>query len=346
MRLLYVSPGPLDAKAVDGLSQFAVTWPGDVVTVAPAGANAAPAETPAVRVITEQPSADTVRALSPDVVLALHRPEFAWLTAIAPTVYTAEFTRRIRTDQQHLTAHTGLDRARISVGQLRRERQYRAMASSAAGLQCNGLAAWDAYARLSPSPLAFRDHRIRAADLALARTRDTWDGRRPLRVAFSGRITAVKGPRTVLDVAALMPEVEFVVLGDGDQRAELQRRAPGNVRFAGFLAFAEWTAYVREHVDLALLPYPQGDPSGTYYEALGSGVPVVGARNTTWRRLADDEGLGWAEPDAPTIAERIRTLRPADLDAVRTRALDALVPFEEVAAQRVAHLATIAAGGR
>ncbi|OZB84119.1 glycosyltransferase [Microbacterium sp. 13-71-7] len=344
MRLVYVSPGPLDAKAVEGLSEFAATWPGEVVAVAPDSGVASPE---GVRVVADPaPSAASVRALAPDVVLALHRPEFAWLAPIAPTVFTAEFTRQIRTDQQLLTAHTGQERIRIRLGQLRRERRYRAMAAAAAGLQCNGHAAWDAYAGLNRDALAFRDHRIRRADLTLAGGRDTWTGDRPLRVAFSGRITAVKGPGTVLDVAARLPEVEFVLLGDGDQRAALESRAPGNVRFAGFLPFRDWTAFMRERVDLALLPYPQGDPSCTYYEALGCGVPVVGARNTTWTRLADEEGLGWAERDAEALADRLRTLRPADLDAVRTRALEALTPFEDVAAQRVAHLAAVARGGR
>lgn len=344
MRLVYVSPGPLDAKAVEGLSEFAATWQGEVVALAPDSGVASPER---VRVVTDPaPSAASVRALAPDVVLALHRPEFAWLTEVAPTVFTAEFDRRIRTDQQRVTAGGAVDRARIALGQVRRERRYRAMAAAAAGLQCNGHAAWDAYAGLNRSPLPFRDHRIRRADLALARRRSTWNGDRPLRVAFSGRITAVKGPATVLDVAARLPEVQFVLLGDGDQRTALESSAPGNVRFAGFLPFRDWTAFMRDEVDVALLPYPQGDPSCTYYEALGCGVPVVGVRNTTWPRLADEEGLGWAERDAHALAARLRRLRPADLDAVRTRALEALTPFEEVAAQRVAHLAAVARGER
>lgn len=343
MRLVYVSPGPLDAKAAEGLSEFAATWPGDVVAVAPhAGAVAAQD----VRIVADPaPSGASVRALAPDVVLALHRPEFGWLREVAPTVFTAEFDRRIRIEQQRVTAGGAIDRARIALGQRRRERVYRGLARSAAGLQCNGHAAWDAYAALSPRPLLFRDHRIRRADLAAAKDRATWHGERPLRVAFSGRLTAVKGPGTVLEVARLLPEVEFLLLGDGDLRADLQRAAPSNVRFEGFLDFETWKSRMRDEVDLALLPHPQGDPSGTYYEALGCGVPVLGVRNATWPRLAA-EGLGWAERDAKALARRIRSLDPQQLDAVRTHALGALEPFESVAARRVAHLVEVAEHAR
>lgn len=339
MRLVYVSPGPLDAKAAEGLSEFAATWQGDVVAVAPDIGAPAPE---GVRVVAgSAPSAASVRALAPDVVLALHRPEFAWLTEVAPTVFTAEFDRRIRLEQQRVTAGGAVDRARIALGQLRRERRYRDIARTAAGLQCNGHAAWDAYAALSPRPLLFRDHRIRRADLAAAMDRPTWRGESPLRVAFSGRLTAVKGPGTVLEVARLLPEVEFLLFGDGELRADLQRAAPSNVRFEGFVDFETWKSRMREDVDLALLPHPQGDPSGTYYEALGCGVPVLGVPNATWTGLAA-EGLGWAERGAEALARRIRSMDPGQLDAVRTHALRGFEPFESVAARRVAHLAEVA----
>ncbi|MGN8026993.1 glycosyltransferase [Microbacterium sp. 22242] len=347
MRLVYVSPGPLDAKAVDGLSQFAQTWPGEVIAVAPPVAGAALPAAPGVEVVTAAPTtADGLRALGPDVLLALHRPEFGWLTEVAPTVFTAEFSRRIRVEQQMVAARGTLDRARIALGQRRRERAYRDMARRAAGLQCNGPGAWDAYARLNARPLRIRDHRIRREDLTLAGRRATWRGDRPLRVAFSGRLTAVKGPRTVVEVATMLPDIEFVVLGGGELRDPLERAAPDNVRFAGFLPFEEWKAFVRDGVDLALLPYPQGDPSGTYYEFAGCGVPVVGLANSTWRRIAAEDGLGWAERDGAGLAARIRSLRPDDLDAVRAHALGGFEAFEDVAARRVSHLVAVAHGDR
>ncbi|REJ08045.1 glycosyltransferase [Microbacterium bovistercoris] len=343
MRLVYVSPGPLDAKAVEGLEQYAATWPGTIIALIPAG-HAVETEPSGIHTVPAKVAdrLDAVASLDPDVVLALHRPENIGLTRIAPTVLTAEVTKRIRTDLLRVSARGAINHARIKVGQTRLEHTYRSMSRSAAGLQCNGYAAWDAYAGLNANPMRFRDHRIRESDLTLARERSTWDGRRPLRVVFSGRVTAIKGPRTVLAVAALLPNVEFVILGEGDQKDELAAVAPSNVLFESFLPFAEWTSYMREHADLALLPHPQGDPSCTYYEALGCGVPVIGLPNTTWAQLANAEGLGWAEPDARSLATRIQVLRPEDLHRVRQRALATLEPFERVAARRVSHLVEVA----
>lgn len=340
VRLVYLSPGSLDAKALDGLTEFARTWPGELAVVAPAPADGAEGVT--VTVAGPGEAERAIRGLRPQVVLALHRPEYAWLSDLAPTVFTSEVTRRIRTDLQLLTARSTVDRARIVVGQARRDVAFRAMARRAAGLQCNGYAAWDAYAGLNGRALRFRDHRLRADDLAAARERRFWDGDRRLRVAFSGRITTVKGVATVLEVAERLPEVDFEILGDGDDRARLAAQAPPNVAFRGFLPFAQWKAHVRDHVDVALLPHPQGDPSCTYYEFLGSGVPVVGLRNTTWTRLAHEEQLGWAEPDAAGLAARIAALRPADLVAVAERAREVVEPFEVVAARRVDHLVSVA----
>jgi len=194
--------------------------------------------------------------------------------------------------------------------------------------------------------MMFREHRIREGDLELAKERFTWDGSRPLRVAFSGRVTAVKGPETVLTVAAQLPQMEFSIFGDGDLRERLEASAPANVAFHGHMTFVQWKEYVRNNVDIALLPHPQGDPSGTYYEMMGSGVPVVGVRNTTWRELADREHLGWAEKDAFSIAARIATLTPHDLDLARERAFKIVEPFEVTSARRMAHLADIARSAR
>lgn len=324
------------------LEEYAAHWPGDVVALVEHEPVEVRVPTTSMRVVVGSwTDGQLMSELSPDLILALHRPEFGPLNSIAPTVYTAEFTREMRVEQQHLLARGLVDRARMSLGQLRRERVYRDIARQAAGLQCNGHVAWEAYAALNPRPLFFRDHRIRRSDLSAAAVRPIWKGDRPLRVAFSGRMTVMKGPGTVLEVARLLPEVEFVMLGDGELREELRRNAPSNVRFEGFLDFERWKEFMRESVDLALLPHPQGDPSCTYFEALGCGVPVLGVANSTWLRLAND-GLGFVERDAEGLANRIRSLQPEELDTVRTHALGVLEPFEDVAAMRAAHMVDVA----
>jgi len=132
MRLVNVPPGPLDAKAVDGLTEFARTWPGELVVVTPHEE----AQSDVYRVVTEpEDIASAIRLLRPDVITALHRPEFEWLNELAPSVYTSEVTRRIRTDLQHVTANGRIDKMRITLGQFRRDRLFKRMAKASAGLQ-------------------------------------------------------------------------------------------------------------------------------------------------------------------------------------------------------------------
>lgn len=337
MRMAYLAGGGLDGRALAGVLEAARHWPGRITVVTDRD------ETPhdEFDVLQTADPAAALRRHRFDIVGALLRPELAYLTDHAPTLYTAEVDRRIRTELLSLAARTTVDRLRIAAGQVRLDRTYRAMARRAAGLHCNGRRAWKSYGHLNPRSLFVVDHRILAADLDAARERPTWDGTRPLRVAFSGRVTKIKGPDLVVEVARRLPDLEFVVLGDGDLRASLEASAPSNVTFPGFVPFDEWKSLVRERVDVALLPHPQGDPSCTYFEFLGSGVPVVGLRNSTWSELAAD-GLGWAEADVTGLVARLRRLRPVDLDAARTRGIDAIKPYEETVATRMQHMAAVA----
>lgn len=335
--MAYVSPGELDGRAIEGIIEHARIWPGRIVVVSPRKQRSS-GEYDTIR--TDDVSA-TLRSERFDVVGALMRPEYAYVADIAPTVYTAEVDRRIRTDLMVSRATSRFDRARIALGQVRIDRTYRSMARRAAGLHCNGQQAWDSYGRLNSRSLQVVDHRIFASDLAAARRREVWSGDRPLRVAFSGRLVREKGADTVAEVARRLPQIEFVMLGSGELRDQLMASAPANLSLLGFKPFSEWKQYVRDTVDVALLPHPQGDPSCTYFEMLGSGVPVVGLRNTMWGPLAD-EGLGWAEHGVDALVKRLAQLRPADVRLARERGLTHVEPFEDMVATRVAHLVEIA----
>lgn len=338
MRALYISPGPLDDKAHRGLSEFARYWPGDFVASVPSGE--VPKADYETRICPDP--TDAIAQIRPDIVLALLRPEFSMCADLARTVYTAEFNRKIRTDIQLADADGPTAHTRIRLGQLRLERRYRDMATRAAGLQCNGPEAARSYARLSARPLTFQDHRIYAPDLERSRRRATWDGSQPLRAAFSGRLIRAKGADLIPAIARLAPNVHFDILGDGELRGWLERNSPDNVTLRGYVPFDDWMEYMRDNIDIAVLPHRQGDPSCTYFEALGCGVPVVGLRNPTWRFYAR-HGLGWAESNVADIANRLRSITPDELSDARVRGLQSVEPFEQVAQRRVAHLYDAAA---
>lgn len=337
MKYAYISRGPLDSKALEGLEELAHTWPGDVIALAPYVTPHMHAR--AFDIIDTSDGNIDLRKLRPAVVGALHRPENAYLMKCPyPVVYTSELDKTIRTEQALVCSKSIANKLRIHVGSHRQEHVYIDLAKHAAGLQCNGPLAWGAYARHNNNTIEFNDHRIRADDIKKARHRQAWSGTEPLRVAFSGRIVNVKGAQYMNRIAGELPEFQFAVFGDGYLRTHLQAAAPPNVKYFGSIAFEDWKSYFRECVDVAVLPYPQGDPACTYFEAIGSGVPVIGLQNSTWRRLVSSRQLGWAEPSIDAIIDRLRTVTPECLSQYRDIGLNQMVPFEEVMHERALHL--------
>src|SRR5215216_2090938 len=55
--------------------------------------------------------------------------------------------------------------------------------------------------------------------------------RGPFQVAYFGAMGEANDLTAVIDAATLVPDVTFVLMGDGKRRAELQRAAPPNVHF-------------------------------------------------------------------------------------------------------------------
>lgn len=190
--------------------------------------------------------------------------------------------------------------ARIALGQVRVERARRQMARAAAGLQCNGPAAGSGYGPLNGNAITFHDHRMREADLVAARAvQRSSDG--PLTVAFSGRLTTSQGALDVMNMAEILIErgsaARVLVYGTGELESRMRAMRLPNVEFRGFLDLeTEWKQEVRETVDVFLFPHPHGDPSCTYFEALGSGVPILGYRNETLSPLVAEHRVGWEVP--------------------------------------------------
>ena len=112
----------------------------------------------------------------------------------------------------------------------------------------------------------------------------------------------------------------------------------------------EWVPFIRDNVDLMVLPHRQGDPSGTYLEAAGLGVPTLGFDNEAFRALVAHEDLGWAVPNGNgrLLLEKALQLveNPAEL---RKKSINGLTFMnkhhcDHEFAARIQHLEAIAAG--
>ena len=92
-----------------------------------------------------------------------------------------------------------------------------------------------------------------------------------LLVGWMARMTRVKNPYLLLEVAALMPEVNFVMAGGGDLLEDVKRDAPPNVKIIGWCnASYFWSA-----MDCAISTSDNEGMPIALIEAQLAGIPVV-----------------------------------------------------------------------
>jgi glycosyltransferase involved in cell wall biosynthesis len=181
----------------------------------------------------------------------------------------------------------------------------------------------------------------------------------PLRLAFTGRLAAIKGadhlPRVARSLRRLGVDFTLDVCGSGPLEGRIRALASRwelqpAVRLRGVLDFeTELLDFVSREVDLFVCCHRQGDPSCTYLETMACGVPIAGYANEAFARLAAHARTGWTAPldDPDALARRIAALDRdrAELErgARRARAFAAQHLFEATMDRRVEHLLDAAA---
>jgi glycosyltransferase involved in cell wall biosynthesis len=146
---------------------------------------------------------------------------------------------------------------------------------------------------------------------------DKRDGRRL--VGNVARLAEQKDHRTLLEAAALVPEADFVIAGDGELRGELERTAGPNVRFLGartdvpdILAALDVFAFPSLFEGLCL----------AVIEAQTAGVPVVATAVGGIKETVVDRETGLLVPprDPEGLAAAIRRLLDHPDEAARLAA--------------------------
>lgn len=333
LRFGYISPGDvhrvegafvMDSRSVESLTLMSRHLPGSLTVVAPdvedvarlqPGMEPLPAGDAGIDVVVQPPVRDAVDGLGFDLVYGLHSTKSDHFThGRTPFVLTSEQTFRMRIDLYR--ADVGrLRLARATLGLVPREAQLRGQVHRAASLQCNGPAAARSYGWMKRDSLRFHDSRIRAADVSRSASLRGWDGSGRLRLGFSGRLIAIKGPKYAVSVANRAAQrglpVDMHIFGSGPLEKQLRSIAGPHVHFEGFKDFrTEWVPQVQESIDVMVLPHVQGDPSCTYFEALGSGAPILAFDNMTASHLVREHGVGWTAPqgDVDGMVDRIESL--------------------------------------
>lgn len=278
-------------------------------------------------------------------------------------VYVIEMIPETRHQMNRLDAPNTLVRWRRDLFLRQTERARRAAFRTCDGLQANGLPAHDVYQRHGNCLLYF-DTRVgrhsliddrtlaaRLAQLYLPRPR-------PLRLAFSGRLIAMKGADHLVAVAARLRDrgvhCEWTVYGTGalesTMRADIARLGlADHFKLAGAVDFdTALIPAIQSGCDLYVMLHRQSDPSCTYLETLSCGIPIVGYANRSLAGLLRQADVGEQVP-IDAIDDVVEVLARLDVDrtaiARMSRAARAFAEahaFEDTFQRRVAHLQQVA----
>ena len=107
-------------------------------------------------------------------------------------------------------------------------------------------------------------------------------------VGWMARMTSVKNPKLLLEVASRLPDVNFVMAGGGDLLETVKSNAPENVKVIGWADAATfWSA-----VDIAISTSDNEGMPIALIEAQLSGVPVIATNVGSNSEVIEDQVTG------------------------------------------------------
>jgi glycosyltransferase involved in cell wall biosynthesis len=173
---------------------------------------------------------------------------------------------------------------------------------AAHSLHCNGYPVYDQTRQYNESSLLYLDSRMEIA--AIINEKDLSHrlgtiGLRSVRLLYSGRYEPVKGADDAVMVAVEclrrgLP-VEMDCYGQGTLKGKMHEIAaefPDQIRVHDPVPYPELTR-IAKRSDVFVCCHIQNDPSCTYLESMGAGLPIVGYDNRMWRRMYEESGAGF-----------------------------------------------------
>ena len=109
-----------------------------------------------------------------------------------------------------------------------------------------------------------------------------------LNVLWMGRLTRVKRPDRVIEIAKHYPEVNFIMAGDGELRQELEAMSPDNVYFLGVQSSDEMFSLA----DIVLLTSDSEGMPLTLIEGQMAGVPAIATDVGSVSEIVEHEATG------------------------------------------------------
>lgn len=347
-KLLIVSSAPvvpedeylyLDVKFYTGMQYYCEHWDGPITAISvaqdekyPFGGSYAISDLPyearalgrGQRVELEDIRGFDVILCSGDAQEFLHLAEMCRAEGI-PLVYMIENILETRFQIVSLDRDRNLLRRLYSkMWLLWQEGRRRKAFRLASGLQANGYPAHEAYKALNDNTMFYLDSRNAREMFANPSEREARRahllGGGPLRLIYSGRLERLKGVQDLVPVAKelarLNVDFELHIFGEGSLEGQIRQdvAAAGlqsQVQMYGTVDFSnELVPFTREKTDIFLSCHRQSDPSCTYLEAMGCGIPIIGYANRMWSALCRESKAGWVVPlgDPIKMAQEIARL--------------------------------------
>jgi glycosyltransferase involved in cell wall biosynthesis len=346
----------LDTKFVSGMIFTCANWPGRIDCILrnqtshiPFGAQYSVSDLPfGLQVIDPNDAIDPalledydVIELSGDMHHDLDLPSLAKKRKLrAQFVFVIEYTLETRLQIIGLDRDlSALRKARSALWTIRQERRRRQAMRICDAVQTNGYPAYDSYQRLNPDTLLYLDNRMRdglfASDVEMAARRDRHARSMPLRLINSGRLEVMKGAQDLIPFAAALRDIgtDFTldIYGTGSLENEIRSAIVAEnleeiVNLHAPVDFeTELVPLSRTTADVFVSFNRQSDPSCTYLEAMGCGLPIVGYANSMLKSLVQTSRAGWTVPMGniramatlvSTLAERTKTVPRAAANAL------------------------------
>jgi glycosyltransferase involved in cell wall biosynthesis len=144
------------------------------------------------------------------------------------------------------------------------------------------------------------------------------------RVSYFGTMGEANDLTAAIEAARLLPDVEFLLVGDGKRRAELERSAPPNVVFTGPASGKEEVAELASRSSACLtlfkdVPVLATNSPNKLFDTFAAGRPAIVNMDGWMRELVErnEAGLYVRAGDAAQLAERIAWLRGHPEEAER-----------------------------
>ncbi|ELZ19151.1 group 1 glycosyl transferase [Haloterrigena salina JCM 13891] len=150
---------------------------------------------------------------------------------------------------------------------------------------------------------------------------DATRNRRSKQLVLVGRLEERKRPGVAVDAMRQLPEYTLKVLGDGPLRGMLERNAPDNVEFKGYVDDETLRRTVEQSV-AGLFLAEREDFGITPIEYMAAGTPVVGVDEPNTKNQVDEQTGVLVNPTPDAVTEGVRRVEQTTWDhaAIRERA--------------------------